>query len=256
VGTQNPTGVGVFRSGFLWILDSNFNQVFDQPDVVTAFGGIAGDIPVVGDWNGNGVSKIGIYRNGTWLLDFNGNGTFDGSDKVYQFGGIAGDVPVVGDWNGTGYSKVGLFRSGFLWILDTNGTGAVDAGDDVFAFGGVAGDKPIVGDWNGSGTSKVGVVRSGFLWILDTNGNKLFDGTGAGNDDVFAFGGVAGDVPLVGDWNNSGFTNVGVFRSGFYWVLAANRVAPYTGTQGTVAVGSAFAFGGAAGDVPVVGRWR
>jgi hypothetical protein len=27
------------------------------------------DIPVTGDWNGNGVTKIGIFRNGLWYLD-------------------------------------------------------------------------------------------------------------------------------------------------------------------------------------------
>jgi hypothetical protein len=244
--------VGVFRAGFLWILDANGNQTFDGTgsglDTVTAFGGLAGDIPVVGDWNGSGSSKIGIYRpsTGTWLLDFNGNGTYDGSllDRSYQFGGLAGDVPVVGDWNGSGTTKVGLYRNG-LWVLDLNGNGTFDGGDTTVSFGGIAGDVPVVGDWTGTGTSKVGVVRAGFLWILDTNGNGSFDA----GDAVFAFGGITGDVPVVGDWNGSGTSKVGVFRLGYFWVLDTNGDHAFTAGE------QAFPFGGVAGDVPVVGKW-
>jgi uncharacterized repeat protein (TIGR01451 family) len=54
--------VGVFRDGFLWILDSNGNHQFDQGiDQVFAFQGFTnqpGDLPVTGDWNGSGVSKV------------------------------------------------------------------------------------------------------------------------------------------------------------------------------------------------------
>ena len=40
-------------------------------------GGITGDVPVVGDWNGDGTSKVGVFRNGFfWVLDANGNHTF------------------------------------------------------------------------------------------------------------------------------------------------------------------------------------
>jgi hypothetical protein len=241
---------GIFRDGFLWLLDVNGNHQFDSPpDDVFAFGGVPGDIPITGDWSGSGTTKIGIYRpsNGLFILDYNGNGQFDSSDKVYNLGvGIQpGDIPVVGDWNGTGISKIGIFRQGFFWILDTNGDGMFDSSDQSFAFGGVAGDVPVVGDWNASGTSKVGVFRSGFLWILDTNGDHMVDA----GDQVFAFGGIPGDVPVVGDWNGDGRTKVGVFRDGFFWVLDTN------GDQMFDLGDEAFAFGGIAGDIPVTGKW-
>ena len=59
---------------------------------------------------------------------------------------------------------------------------------------------PRVGDWNGDGRSKVGVFRMGFFWVLDANGNTTFDGTGTGLDKAFPFGGINGDVPVVGNW--------------------------------------------------------
>src|SRR5439155_26046818 len=115
-----------FRSGFLWVLDKNGSKSFDSPDLVFPLGGLTGDIPITGDWNGDGRTKAGIYRasQGRWLLDYNGDGLFDPAvDKIYQFGGVAGDVPVAGDWDGSGTTKIGVFRAGYLWVLDTNGDG-------------------------------------------------------------------------------------------------------------------------------------
>jgi hypothetical protein len=246
---------GIFRSGFLWLLDVDNDHQWDSPpDHVYAFGGIPGDIPIAGDWNGSGTSKIGIYRpsNGLFILDYDGDGVFTAADKVYNLGvGTSpSDVPVAGDWNGDGRAKVGLFRQGYFWILDTNGDGVFEQGiDSAFAFGGVAGDVPVVGDWNGDGRSKVGVFRDGFLWILDSNGNNTFD-TG---DQVFPFGGISGDVPVVGDWNGDGRGKVGVFRAGFFWVLDANGNHQFDGVG--PGLDMAFAFGGIAGDKPVPGVW-
>ena len=77
---------------------------------------MAGDIPVVGDWNGSGTTKIGVFRNGMWYLDTNGNNTWNaGVDAAIPFG-MAGDIPVVGDWNGSGTTKIGVFRNG-IWYL-------------------------------------------------------------------------------------------------------------------------------------------
>src|SRR5260370_27844342 len=81
--------------------------------------GQAGDIPAVGDWNGDGTAKVGIYRNGLWVLNYTGDGSGSSADNRYFAFGQAGDIPVVGDWNGDGKAKVGLFRNG-LWALNHN----------------------------------------------------------------------------------------------------------------------------------------
>ena len=254
------SNAGVFRSGFYWLEDVDGNRQFTAPpDAAFAFGGVPGDIPITGDWNGNGHTKVGVYRpaNGLFILDYDGDGQFTAADKAYNLGvGVqAGDVPVVGDWNGDGRTKVGLFRQGFFWILDTNGNGVFEQGvDNTYAFGGVAGDVPVVGDWTGSGTSKIGLFRLGFYWILDANGNGVLDNiNGAGGDQAFAYGGIAGDVPVLGDWNGSGTSKVGVFRDGFFWVLDANGNHTFDGTG--PGQDFAFPFGGISGDVPVVGKW-
>jgi hypothetical protein len=64
---------------------------------------------VVGDWTGDGISKIGVYRNGKFILDTNNNHKMDADDKVIELG-RPGDRPVAGDWNGTGVDKVGVYE--------------------------------------------------------------------------------------------------------------------------------------------------
>jgi len=254
VSSASPAHAGIFRQGFLWVLDVDGNQKTNiPPDSVFAFGGIPGDIPITGDWNGDGHTRIGIYRpgNGLFILDTNGNGILDAGDAVFNLhiGKSPGDIPVVGDWNGDGRSKVGYFRQGFLWILDTNGNHIFEQGiDQVYAFGGVAGDIPVVGDWSGTRTSKIGVFRQGFLWVLDANGNGTYDGP-SGGDLLFPYGGIPGDVPVAGDWTGTGIAQVGIFRQGFLWALDAN------GDHQIGAGDFIFGYGGIAGDIPVVGKW-
>ena len=55
--------------------------------------------PVVGDWNGDGKSKIGAYNSliGDWNLDYDGNGVWNATaDKAYNIGV---GTPVVGKWS-------------------------------------------------------------------------------------------------------------------------------------------------------------
>jgi hypothetical protein len=263
VSGTGTTNVGVWRAGFLWVLDANGNTLWDGPgpglDIQEAFaGGIAGDVPITGDWSGTGTTKAGIYRGSTgqFLLDYNDNGVFDGCliDRCYQYmpSPTAGDVPVTGDWSGSGFSKIGLYRpSTGQWYLNLTGSGIYQAGVDLVTnYGGLAGDVPVTGDWTGSGTTKIGLFRSGYYWVLNSTGSGTYV---KGQDTEFPWGGIVGDVPVVGDWNASGTTKVGVFRLGFYWVLDTLGTTPHLFVQG---VSQAFPFGGISGDVPVTGKWR
>lgn len=120
--------------------------------------GDAADVPVTGDWNGDGIRQIGTFRNGQWVLDTDGDGRFTEADAQVTFGQPS-DMPVVGDFNGDGVDEIGVYRAG-KWIIDTNGNRHVDAQDKVFELGG-ANDKPVVGDWNDDGTDDPGVFQPG-----------------------------------------------------------------------------------------------
>ena len=95
--------------------------------------GTKGDIAVVGDWNGDGIYTIGIFRNGVWFLDMDGDGRWSEGDVMVEFG-QEGDIPVVGDWTGDGISKLGVYRNGTFY-LDTNNNHQLDAADKVIAAG-------------------------------------------------------------------------------------------------------------------------
>ncbi len=246
---------GIYRNGF-WILDYNGNGVYDPPaDKFYGFGGATAQSyrPIVGDWNGDGRSKIGYYLNGFWVLDYNGNGIYDGTgagqDRFYAFGGNPNEFPLVGDWNRDGRAKVGTFSNG-TFTLDYNGDGAFGAvADRQFSYlSYTAGDIPLVGDWNADGASKVGIYRKGF-WILDFNGNGVYDYP---TDKFYGFGGNTGEVPVVGDWNGDGKGKIGLYLNGF-WILDFNGNGSFDGTA--AGQDRFIAFGGNAGEQPIIGRW-
>ena len=87
------------------------------------FGG-AGDIPVVGDWDGDGVDGIGVFRPGTRDVAAARHAPAAGGvDRRFGFGG-AGDIPVVGDWDGDGRDGIGVYRpSTGEWILRNTASG-------------------------------------------------------------------------------------------------------------------------------------
>src|SRR5436190_1434837 len=72
--------LATYRDGN-WSLDVNGNGVWDgcSTDRCLTFGG-AGDLPIAGDWSGDGVVSIGVYRpsENAFLLDWNHNGWWDG----------------------------------------------------------------------------------------------------------------------------------------------------------------------------------
>ncbi len=239
---------GMFQpSGPTWALDANGNGVFDTGDRLFAFGGQPGAIAVVGDWNGDGRSKVGYYINGFWVIDYNGDGVFNSADKFYAFGSSDPNyIPIVGDWNGSGTTKIGLYYKGF-WFLDYDGDGVFTTADKLYAYGGNgAGEVPILGDWNGDHRTKIGLYYNG-LFILDYDGNGLFSSVDKYYNN-FTY--LPGDKPVVGDWNGTGTTKIGVFRNGF-WVLDYNGDGLYQN-----GIDKFYAFGGNVGEMPLVADWN
>jgi serine-aspartate repeat-containing protein C/D/E len=127
----------------------------DLIDHVFRFGG-SSDLPIAGDWNGDGIRSVGLFRNGKWHFDMDGDGRWSEGDQTAIFG-QEGDIPVVGDFNGDGIEEIGVFRAG-KWIIDTNGNRQIDA-DDLTLDLGAEGDLPVVGDFNGDGQAEPGVYR-------------------------------------------------------------------------------------------------
>ena len=256
-----PAQIGVFRDGE-WFLDANGNGVWDgaPTDIYYAFG-LPGDIPVVGDWNGDGITKIGIFRGGFWWLDYNGNGVWDeGIDKFIVFG-QSGDKPVAGDWNGDGKAKIGVFRPRGAsypgeFYLDYNGNNVWDAGDYYDAYSGEF-NEPVVGDWNGDGRTKVGTQGTAFYPQPDGTYKQMsypefrLDENGTGSSANYFYFGLVGDKAVIGDWNGDGKSKVGMIRDG-RWILDYNGNRLWDGTPTDKMIEF-----GLSGDKPLVAkRWK
>jgi PKD repeat protein len=240
-GTTTESRIGVVRSNTTWLLDKSGDGKFGAGDLTYTFGK-AGDVPVTGDWDGNGITGIGVVRNNSiWVLDVSGDGMFGAGDVSYSFG-KAGDIPVTGDWDGDLATEIGVVRSGRTWYLDASGDGKYGAGDFTYTFG-RAGDVPVTGDWDGDLTTEIGVVRSNTTWILDASGNGKF---GAG-DFTYSFG-KAGDKPVIGDWDADVTSEIGVVRGNTTWLLDASGDGKYGAGDLTYSFGKA-------GDKPVTGKW-
>jgi len=137
---------------------ANANPRADAIDHVFRFG-FSPDTAIAGDWNGDGVSKIGVYRNGLWILDTDGDGQFTKRDQSIEFGG-PGENPFVGDFDGDGIDEIAIQRGKQL-IVDSNHNGIVDAADMVFELQGAEaeGTAVVIGDFDGDGKDEPAVYR-------------------------------------------------------------------------------------------------
>jgi len=201
----NTDKVSVYRDG-IWYIDLNANSTWDgmPTDALYSFGGgLVGAVPVAGDWDGSGVTGIGVYQDGTWYIDLNGNGAWDGTptDALYSFGGgLVGAVPVTGDWDGSGVTGIGVYQDG-TWYIDLNGNGAWDGTptDALYSFGGgLVGAVPITGDWDGSGIVRIGIYDNG-TWYIDMNNDGMWNGEPVDVSALFGAG-LEGAYPLRGKW--------------------------------------------------------
>ncbi|MEP6917266.1 MAG: S8 family serine peptidase, partial [Acidobacteriota bacterium] len=213
--------------------------------------GMAGDLPVPGDYDGDSVRDVAVFRpsNGTWYIrggatvvwgapgdipvpaDYNGDhitdiavfrpstGNFYIRNVAVVSWGLAGDLPVVGDYNGDGVADVAVYRP-------SNGTWYVK--DVITAVYGLAADIPVPADYNGDGITDIGVYRpSSGVWFVKDQFSQTW--------------GLSGDVPVPMDRDGDGHAELGVFRRATGGWFFKNRV-----TDGTE-----LGVWGASGDIPL-----
>lgn len=176
------------------------------------------DLPLMGDWDGDGSETPGVFRDGTFIL----SNTLGESGAFTVHFGRPGDVPIAGDWDADDDDDLGVMRGG-RWYLDLGLTGG--PAEREFWYG-RASDTPLAGDWDGDGYDTPGVMR-GKWWYLEND----LDPDGRASTS-FAYG-KATDRPLVGRWNGGSHDHVGVVR-GKRWYLKhelsggpADRTFPY-----------------------------
>jgi hypothetical protein len=174
-------------------------------DAAFGYGG-AGQLPLMGDWDGNGSDTPGVYdpASATFVLR---NWNTSGFGQIGVVFGPAGAIPLAGDWNGDGVVTIGAYdpATSTFFLRNSNTSGAADA---VFAFGAAgAGWVPLAGDWDGDGDDTVG------LYVPSTSEFQLRNSSTAGPPDLtFTFGQAGtGLRPVAGDWNGDGVSTPGLY---------------------------------------------
>jgi hypothetical protein len=156
-------GIAVFRpSDGSWYVQG-------QP---SAQWGIPGDVPVPGDYNGDGQVDVAVYRpsTGQWFFQ-----TSSGGASITPWG-VSGDVPVPADYNGDRRADVAVYRPATgAWYVQ---------GQFSAQWGGVAGDIPVPADYTGDGKADIAIYRpSTGTWFVQGQPGAAW--------------GTAGDIPLA-----------------------------------------------------------
>jgi tripartite motif-containing protein 71 len=245
--------IGVYRPSTLTFYLRN-GLTAGAPDITaTVTGAVSTDIPIVGDWNGDGIDTPGLWRpsTSTFYLWDKWRG-LDMATAPYQFVfGVNGDKPIVGDWDGDGRDGVGTFRpSNNTQYLKNK---LIAGSPDYSVIFGLAGDAPLGGDWDQDGDSSAGVYRPSTGAFYLTNRNTTGS---APTNAMSALHGVAGDLPVAGDWNHNGSSGVGLFRAGTFYILPNNGAPDGTIFRSDFEAPAitTFAFG-LTGDIPLGGTW-
>jgi hypothetical protein len=234
IGSPAPARPGSFSDG-VWSLRSPGGKTVQR-----AFGR-TGDLPVTGDWNGDGYTDQGVFRPSeqTWYLNLD-----EDSEPEYRIrltGMRADDLPVSGDWDGNGSSTPGFYRpADGSWHLRNSLT---SGGEDwpAFLFGG-PGRAPLIGDWDGDGRDSPGVYdsRSGNVYLT----NRVKAGLA---DAHFAI--APQSVPVAADWAGWGADSLAVVERGRWHLKLINSNSGMSNAVPPFEIDSG-------GRSPVAGNWR
>jgi hypothetical protein len=204
-GNGECDSVGFVDAGGQWWLWDGLEPGSGLPGF---FFGNPGDVPFMGDWDGDGIATPGLYRRSDGFVYLKNSNQQGMADFGFFFGN-PGDLPIVGDFDGNGRDTVSIYRPSnqTIYVINELGSnnGGLGAADFSFVFGN-PGDVPFVGDFDGDGIDTVGLYRqsTGFVYFR----NALATGMA----DFEFFYGDPGDVILAGDWDGDGDDTVAVYR--------------------------------------------
>src|SRR3989338_2608051 len=235
VGADKDT-VGIFMNGRFLLANSNSAA---DPDLNFTFTR-GRDVPVAGDWDGDGFTTIGVYlpdsrRTNIHLKNSNSPGA---ADMSFFFGGGENKI-MVGDWDCDGVDTIGMYNpsTSTFSLKNANSDGPADM---TFIYGN-PNDTPVAGDWDGDGIDTIGVKRENIFYLRNSNSEGAADIT-------LAYGNVD-DLPVIGDWDGDYTDTIGIYTlSDGTFRLRSSNTEQFTEL--------AFSFGNVNPDnIPIIGDW-
>jgi endonuclease/exonuclease/phosphatase family metal-dependent hydrolase len=237
----------------VWRPDSgNWYQRFGSGATQAPAFGTAWDMPLVGDFDGDGFADPTVFRHlqstapsyapaPSWWIS---NRSARGYTKI-EFG-TPDDWAVSGDFDGDGVADPAVYfrrpsqPHQAIWKIRRSARGYTEVvwGDSE--------DFPVPADYDGDGITDVAVFRpsTGQWWIMKSTGGAINPVWGG---DQFATAGRPGDIPTPGDFDGDGLTDLAYFRT---------TTSTWAIKQSTLGVRSVhFGEFQAQQDVPVVGDY-
>ncbi len=234
-------------------LPADYTRRIGQPD----------DIPVIADYDGDGLLDLAVWRpnEGNWYilpttghLPLRASKRYLTNDGLVYYAiqlGLPGDIPVPGYYDGDGAVDLSIWRpaNGRWEVMPTTGRiplkfetqfTSPDGHPCFVRFFGKRGDAPMPADYDGDKLADFALWRpgEGRWYVLPTTGSLHINGARATTGDglaLFNFQlGASGDIPFTGYFDGDDKADPGVFRpSQAKWeaILSANLTPAFNVAQ-------------------------
>ncbi len=217
----------------VWRPSNGTWYVNDGTTWYSASWGQNGDIPVPGDYDGDGKTDFSIFRQGTgececlvtWYIIHSSTN----NQVVFQYA-EDGDLPAQADYDGDGKTDAAVYRpSNNTWYIQGSSAGYYTVSSEYFD----EEDLPAPADYDGDGKADIGVWRSS---------NSTFYSIDSSDEDLQTIAMSQSGVPVSGDYDGDGKADYALFAaSGGYWYVRQS-------TTSTIVTVSGW---GQTGDIPV-----